>query len=317
MESFNIVINGVEINITVKRKIASVESASNGESACDTAVEQETKTRRKENTIANAVTFQLNTGDDNTEKISERDEFSEPEDISEREGDSESDKKSDTSERYELAIVSDSENKTDSETERERNFGDYGFCPHTSNRTAIQEKNTTENATKCNNCKMKTIPTLSAARADAVRRRAQAITRLSNGENFLDMVYAPREEIRKFILKKLGPAAWDYDPKAEFLNKKFNERTLLHRSVKLEKLDITDLLLSYGADPDIEENGRTIAHIAAAQNNKLLVRILRYHKCTFAAYNCLGETPLMVAIAYGHEDLAHYLWCSSNVAQKA
>ncbi|KAI9551220.1 hypothetical protein GHT06_006135 [Daphnia sinensis] len=25
----------------------------------------------------------------------------------------------------------------------------------------------------------------------------------------------------------------------------------------------------------------------------------------------------MVAIAYGHEDLAHYLWCSSNVAQKA
>ncbi|KAK4007206.1 hypothetical protein OUZ56_012366 [Daphnia magna] len=33
--------------------------------------------------------------------------------------------------------------------------------------------------------------------------------------------------------------------------------------------------------------------------------------------NSLGETPLMVAIAYGHEEVASYLWISSNVAQMA
>lgn len=131
------------------------------------------------------------------------------------------------------------------------------------------------------------------------------------------MIDAPREEIRRCIIKKLGLAAWDYHPKAEFLNQKFNNKTLLHTSVKAGKLDMTDLLLDYGADPDIEEDGQTIAHRAAAKNNKLLIRILRYHKYKFAAYNSLGETPLMVAIAYGHEEVASYLWVSSNVAQMA
>ncbi|KZS02299.1 Uncharacterized protein APZ42_000714, partial [Daphnia magna] len=56
---------------------------------------------------------------------------------------------------------------------------------------------------------------------------------------------------------------------------------------------------------------------AAAENNKLLIRILRYHKFKFSSYNSLGETPLMVAIAYGHEKVASYLWIISNVAQMA
>ncbi|KZS03651.1 Uncharacterized protein APZ42_033581 [Daphnia magna] len=128
---------------------------------------------------------------------------------------------------------------------------------------------------------------------------------------------APREEIRRCIIEKLGPAAWDYHPKAEFLNQKFNNKTLLHTSVKAGKLDITDLLLDYGAYPDIEEDSQTIAHRAAAENNKLLIRILRYHKYKFSSYNSLGETPLMVAIAYGYEKVARYLWISSNVAKMA
>ncbi|KAK4045291.1 hypothetical protein OUZ56_032829 [Daphnia magna] len=131
------------------------------------------------------------------------------------------------------------------------------------------------------------------------------------------MIDAPREEIRRCIIKKLGPAAWDYHPKVEFLNQKFNNKTLLHTSVKAGKLDITDLLLDYGADPDIEEDGQTIAHRVAAENNKLLIKILRYHKYKFSSYNYLGETPLMVAITYGHEEVASYLWISSNVAQMA
>ncbi|KZS06172.1 Uncharacterized protein APZ42_030454 [Daphnia magna] len=77
------------------------------------------------------------------------------------------------------------------------------------------------------------------------------------------------------------------------------------------------LPIYYGADPDIEEDSQTIAHRAAAENNKLLIRILRYYKYKFSSYNSLGETPLMVAIAYGHEEVASYLWISSNVAQIA
>lgn len=212
-------------------------------------------------------------------------------------------------------LVIESESETDSETQRDGLFGDYGFYPP----TFEFNPNATEQETlpKCSNCAMKTRPTLSAARADAVQKRTQAITRLREQEIFLEMIYAPREEIRRCIIQKLGPAAWDYHPKAEFLNQKFNDKTLLHTSVKAGKLDITDLLLDYGADPDIEEDGQTIAHRAAAENNKLLIRILRYHKYKFSSYNSLGETPLMVAIAYGHEEVASYLWISSNVAQMA
>ncbi|KAK4037693.1 hypothetical protein OUZ56_029724 [Daphnia magna] len=83
------------------------------------------------------------------------------------------------------------------------------------------------------------------------------------------------------------------------------------------KLDITDLLLDYDTDLDIEEDCQTIAHRAAAVNNKLLIRILRYHKYKFSSNNSLGETPLMVAIAYAHEEVASYLWISINVAQMA
>ncbi|KAK4015087.1 hypothetical protein OUZ56_030077 [Daphnia magna] len=202
-------------------------------------------------------------------------------------------------------IVIESDIETESETQRDGLFGDYGFYPP----TFRFDPNATQKTTlpKCSNCAMKTHPSLSAARADAIRKRTQAITRL----------HAPREEIRKCIIQKLGPAAWDYHPKAEFLNQKFNNKTLLHASVKAGKLDITDLLLDYGADPDIKEDGQTIAHRAAAENNKLFIRVLRYHKYKFSSYNSLGETPLMVAIAYGHEEVASYLWISSNVAQMA
>ncbi|KAK4006509.1 hypothetical protein OUZ56_011663 [Daphnia magna] len=212
-------------------------------------------------------------------------------------------------------IVIESDIETESETQRDGFFGDYGFYPP----TFKFHPNATQKATlpKCSNWALKTHPTLSAARADAIQTRTQAITRLRDQEIFLEMIDAPREEIRRCIIKKLGPAAWDYHPKAEFLNQKFNNKTLLHTSVKAGKLDITDLLLDYGADPDIEEDGQTIEHRAAAENNKLLIRILRYHKYNFSSYNSFGKTPLMVAIAYGHEEVASYLWISSNVAQMA
>lgn len=87
---------------------------------------------------------------------------------------------------------------------------------------------------------MKTYPTFSAAKADAFHKRVSAFTQLRNQEIFLEMINAPREEIRKRIIKKLGPAAWDYRTKAEFLNQRYDGKTLLHKNVEVEKLDITD-----------------------------------------------------------------------------
>ncbi|KAK4013908.1 hypothetical protein OUZ56_026460 [Daphnia magna] len=176
--------------------------------------------------------------------------------------------------------------------QREENFKYYGYLAP----TFKLNPNTTPS--KCSNCAMKTYPTFSAAKADAVLKRGYAITRLCNQEIFLEMIDAPRKEIRKGIIKKLGSAAWDYCPKAEFLNQRYDEKTLLHRM-----------------DPKIEEDGQTIAHKGAAENNKLLIRILRFHQHKFAAHNSLGETPLVVAIAYGNEDVANYLWISGKVVQ--
>ncbi|KZS07216.1 Uncharacterized protein APZ42_029109 [Daphnia magna] len=46
---------------------------------------------------------------------------------------------------------------------------------------------------------------------------------------------------------------------------------------------------------------------------------LGYYDITNTSFHLggLGETPLMVAITYGHEEVASYLWISSNVAQMA
>ncbi|KZS04170.1 Uncharacterized protein APZ42_032947 [Daphnia magna] len=153
------------------------------------------------------------------------------------------------------------------------------------------------------------------ARADAIRKRTQAITRLRDQEIFFEMIQGrSKGRNKKTYHQEIESRCMELSPKEEFLNQKFNDKTLLHTSVKAGKLDIMNLLLDYGADPDIKE---TMAHRAAAEDNKLLTRILRYHKYKFAAYNSLGETPLMVAIAYGHEKVANYLWIISNVAQMA
>ncbi|KAK4045288.1 hypothetical protein OUZ56_032826 [Daphnia magna] len=140
-------------------------------------------------------------------------------------------------------IVIESDIETESETQRDGLFGDYDFYPPTFRFYPNATHKTT--LPKCSNCAMKTHPTLSAARADAIRKRTQAITRLRDQEIFLEIIDAPREKIRRCIIQKLGPAAWDYHPKAEFLNQKFNNKTPLHTSVKAGKLDITDLLLDY------------------------------------------------------------------------
>lgn len=163
---------------------------------------------------------------------------------------------------------------------------------------------------------MKTHFTFSVANANAIGIRVQAVTRFQNKEIFLEMFDAPKEEIGKCIIEKMGITAWNFRKKAEFLNYKY--KLLDGSGVKVENSDITDLFLTYEMCPDIERNGETIAHKAAAENNKLFLQILRYqYSCKLSAYNSLGKTPLKVVIAHGNKDVTDYLWLKSNMAKLA
>ncbi len=66
---------------------------------------------------------------------------------------------------------------------------------------------------------------------------------------------------------------------------------LLHTGVKQLKYDIVDLMLIYGTDADIIENEKTMAHLAAENNDTLLFKILHRHKADFSLWNKDGENP--------------------------
>jgi ankyrin repeat protein len=79
--------------------------------------------------------------------------------------------------------------------------------------------------------------------------------------------------------------------------------------VRLLKHDVTEMLLTYGADVNIMDHGRTIAHTAAELNDTLLMLlILRRHKVDFSIRNEEGETPLMVAIALSNREAIKLMW---------
>jgi ankyrin repeat protein len=88
---------------------------------------------------------------------------------------------------------------------------------------------------------------------------------------------------------------------------------LLHTSVKLLKYDIADLLLTYGADVNIFEEGKTVAHRAAENNDTLLCRIIRSHRVDFSLLNYKEETPLMIAL--DKKETIQALWhlCPVNI----
>ncbi|KAK4013945.1 hypothetical protein OUZ56_026493 [Daphnia magna] len=136
--------------------------------------------------------------------------------------------------------------------------------------------------------------------------------------------------IRRTPIKVVGPGHYYHCgvEKADILRYQRPKHVILRRlrctwNIPDIQVYIPWMSFTYGftvilwGGPKQEEDGQTIAHKAAAENNKLLIRILRYHQHKFEAYSCLGEAPLMVAITCGHEDVANYLWKSTNVAQMA
>ena len=126
-----------------------------------------------------------------------------------------------------------------------------------------------------------------STRSELIQNEISAITALHRGDLTINAIHAPRESLRAFLQEQkplsLSPAGENK------LNKRFDyDQTLLHTSVKLLKHDIVDLLLTYGADVNIFEEGKTVAHRAAENNDTLLCRIIRSHSGDFSLFNYKG-----------------------------
>ncbi|KZR97794.1 Uncharacterized protein APZ42_007130, partial [Daphnia magna] len=117
---------------------------------------------------------------------------------------------------------------------------------------------------------MKTFPAMDT---EMTRRRIIAITMLMKGEFNYNLLEVPREMIRKHLLE----ARENGKNTKQILDSVFpNGTSLLHGSVIKERFvrHVMDMFLQYGADSNIYEEGMTIAHRAAADNNVHLIRIL-------------------------------------------
>jgi ankyrin repeat protein len=74
-------------------------------------------------------------------------------------------------------------------------------------------------------------------------------------------------------------------------------------------LDISDLLLKYGADPNISRpsDGNSPLHVAAENGLSLIGEILLDHGAKIDAVNKDGATPLILAVQWQHRDFAAML----------
>jgi ankyrin repeat protein len=154
---------------------------------------------------------------------------------------------------------------------------------------------------------IKTKPIQERTRSQHVQNEIMAMIELENGDLSLRALHAPRETLRTYIKERMPLPV----PRGEdnFLNSRFdNDVTLLHGSVQLLKHDVTEMLLTYGADVNIMDNGKTIAHTAAELNDTLLLLILRRHKVDLSVKNDEDETPLMVAIALCNREAIKLIW---------
>ncbi|XP_057376226.1 ankyrin repeat domain-containing protein 1-like [Daphnia carinata] len=156
---------------------------------------------------------------------------------------------------------------------------------------------------------------LSTERAEKIQLHRQATIDLEAGKLCLSMMEAPVPTIRRCIQSKLESlGCWPRQKMAIFLDKRYDEgRTLLHTSIERNRYDITDALLSYGANPEIMYQGNTIGHWAATNNDLFLIRIIKHNNCEFTNRNKDGETPLMTAISHKNEECARLICTPTNI----
>ncbi|KAJ9574723.1 hypothetical protein L9F63_008093, partial [Diploptera punctata] len=87
-----------------------------------------------------------------------------------------------------------------------------------------------------------------------------------------------------------------------------NGCTALFYSVTLGHADSTQLLLSFGAEPNRQDRkGRTPAHCGAAKGQLETLRILGVHGANLWVRNVRGDYPLHEAVVSGRKDLVRWL----------
>jgi ankyrin repeat protein len=189
----------------------------------------------------------------------------------------------------------------------EETIDDSTTKEHTLESPSTEQFPTIRNRTSCMNCKLKTFAANTSGRSQQIREEIVAIRELQTNTIAYSLLNAPREYLREFLRGKI---AFPRPRGAQnFLNIIFADgKTLLHGSVLQNRYDITDLLLFYGADVNIRENNRTILHHAVEKNDTLLFNIAASYGADLLAYNELGETPLLTAVAYNNQDVLVSLW---------
>jgi hypothetical protein len=166
----------------------------------------------------------------------------------------------------------------------------------------------TTNNNVCNKFdSLKTRVVQDISRSRDIDNERRAVVELNKNLLTIRALFARREILRTFLREQMPRPV----PRGEenFLNSRFDGgATLLHTSVKQLKYDIVDLMLIYGADANIIENEKTMAHLAAENNDTLLFKILHRHKADFSLWNKDGETPIMVAIALKNKEITKMLY---------
>lgn len=83
--------------------------------------------------------------------------------------------------------------------------------------------------------------------------------------------------------------------------------TPLHTATAAKKIGAVNFLLKEGADVHKDRDGNTALHVAAANGFLPITKILRAAKADIFSRNLEAETPLDVAVRYGHVDMVRYL----------
>jgi ankyrin repeat protein len=161
---------------------------------------------------------------------------------------------------------------------------------------------------------MQAQPPQEAICARQLHNEVLAVVELSRDELTMRAVHARRESLHQYLKKHIPTPI--PSGKKNILNKRYEGLTQLHGSVMFLKHDITDLLLEHGANVNINEQGQTIAHRAAAANDTLMLHTMYSHGGDFSLLNHDGETPLMIPISLGNmgavKEILKYCWNVDN-----
>jgi hypothetical protein len=141
---------------------------------------------------------------------------------------------------------------------------------------------------------------------------------IEDKKKLMEFINERAEELRRAEEKRLEsyglvPMALSFNLPAPILTAKAPpvvpyDRMRLHIAALWGDVEIVELLLRRGADPNVkDDNGQTPLHIAALWGHVDVVRVLLEHRADPNAKDNDGKTPLHYAAEKGHVDVVRVL----------